>query len=173
MAVSGKLYAQAPVFVQSRKPRSKPVIASAASTTAESTSSVESEFCSARATSTKRAKFRQIAGAGRSGFRGGELIEQFLNLVVVKREDQAVGIGKAELDAVGRVQLLPSDARSVDEYAVAALQVLDVVFAVFTRRIRAWLRDARLSRRTRWLSAWRPMVNGTGVIGTRLRFPDG
>ena len=97
--------ASPPFSFSSRNPRSKPVMARAASTTAASTSSVESEFCSARATSTSARKFREIPGPGRSRFRSGELIEQFLDLVVVEREDQAVGIGKAELDPVGRIQL--------------------------------------------------------------------
>ena len=32
-----------------------------------------------------------------------------LDLVVVEREDQAVGVGKAELDAIGSVQLMARD----------------------------------------------------------------
>src|ERR1700690_4181253 len=43
----------------------------------------------------------------------------------------------------------------------------------WSTEMRAWLREMRLSRRTRLFSPCRPIRNGTGSIGTRLRFPDG
>ena len=52
------------------------------------------------------AQLRQISGARRRCLRGGELVEDFLNFVVLEREDQAVGIRKSELDPIGGVQLL-------------------------------------------------------------------
>src|ERR1035437_5815310 len=39
--------------------------------------------------------------------------------------------------------------------------------------MRACERETRLSRRMRWLSGWRPIRNGRGSTGTRLRLPLG
>src|SRR5260370_5524439 len=39
--------------------------------------------------------------------------------------------------------------------------------------MRACTRDARLSRRTNWLSPCRPIMKGRASIGTRLRWPEG
>src|SRR6266853_192058 len=39
--------------------------------------------------------------------------------------------------------------------------------------MRAWLREVRLSRRTRWLSGWRPIRKGNLSRLTRERWPEG
>ena len=56
-----------------------------------------------------------------------------MDLVLVERENQVVRIGEAELYAIRRVELLARYARAVDEDAVAALQILNVVLARFDR----------------------------------------
>ena len=165
--------ASAPFSFSSRNPRSKPVIASAASTTAASTSSVDSEFWSARATSTRARSFARLPAPGGSRFRRGELIEQFLDLVVVERENQAVGIGKSELDPIGRIQFLSRDARPVDEHAMAALQILDIVFAVFRDDPGVVARSSVVAEDQVIVRLPADRETESGVIGIRLRFPEG
>src|SRR5258708_1087472 len=46
-------------------------------------------------------------------------------------------------------------------------------YAPFSATMRACTRDARLSRRTNWLSPWRPIMNGRASIDTRARLPEG
>ena len=85
----------------SRNPRSQPVTASAASTTAVSTSLVESEFCSARATSISDRSLARLLPSGFVRARGGgELIENPVDLACLDHEGKLVGIADPKLDAI-------------------------------------------------------------------------
>ncbi len=85
----------------SRKPRSAPVMASAVSTTDASTSSTENELCSVRARSRMARSLPRLPPTpGPAVFSGdAHLFHQPLQLRAIQREDQLVGILRAEFDA--------------------------------------------------------------------------
>ena len=56
------------------------------------------------------------------------------DFVVFEREDQPVGILKAEVDAIGIGELVPGDTLPVDEDSVTAVQILDEVVAILGAR---------------------------------------
>ena len=118
------------------------MIASAASTTAASTSSVDERILQGSSDLDESAQLCEIARAGGRGFRRGELIEDLLDFVILEREYQAIGVGKAELDPVGGVQLLSRYFDTVDEYAVAAFQILHEILADFLNYARVIARGA-------------------------------
>ena len=57
--------------------------------------------------------------------------EDAVEFIVIEGEYQVVAVGEAKFDAVGRVEFLPGNTQSVDEDAVAAAEILDVIFAGF------------------------------------------
>ena len=87
----------------SRKPRSAPVTASAVSTTCASTSSMEKELSSDRARSSMARSLPRLppTPAAHGLVRRRHLFHQPFQLRAIQREDQAVGILRAEFDAVG------------------------------------------------------------------------
>ena len=111
----------------SRKPRSAPVMASAVSTTEASTSSTEKELCTVRARSRMARSLARLppsAGGWRGLLGGAHLFQQALQLRAVQREDQLIGILRAEFDLSEFSSLCRVIALAVDEGAVRAAAIL-------------------------------------------------
>ena len=58
------------------------------------------------------------------------MLHQPLDLPARSHEDQLVGIGRAQIDAVRVLQFVPLHLRAVDKGSVPAFQIFDPVFAV-------------------------------------------
>ena len=137
-----------PFLRSSRKPRSAPVMASAASTTEFSTSWRDRPVCSVRATSRMARSLARLAPApGTLPHRPGllvraELADQPVQLGAVHGEDELVGIRKAQLDAVGVAQRVAFHALAVDDKRRGGCRRLQRC----TRRPRARFGRARARR---------------------------
>ena len=155
----------------SRNPRSAPVMASAVSTTRASTSSIEKELCSVRARSRIARSFAEIAAdaGGTAAFSAAPTVPSAAS---IPRRRAQTG---ADRNPARRIRCGRSSAACC---RVTRLPLTNVpcrlpqsssMYSPFSTRMRAWTRETRLSRRIRWFSGWRPMRNGTGSTGTRVR----
>ena len=117
---------------------------SAASTTAASTSLVDNELCSARATSTSDRSLERLFAPAPAG--ADICPRNAVQLVFLQRERQPVGIRKAKIDAVAVLQRVAFHALAVHKNAVAAVQVFDHILVVFHRNASVTARDAVVSQ---------------------------
>ena len=104
--------------------------------------------------------------------RGGEPFGDPLHAGVRGGEDQAVGIGDAEFDAIGGSELPPPDTVAVDEDSVAAIQVFDEVVAAFGQDARMRAGDSGVPQ-DQVAAGCLPIEKGSGSSATRLRAPEG